>query len=134
MVRDYQSMQSLGLLWLVFDTGLSATPLMCYLGYLASHWSVPVCCAVKSKYTCPINPRGPEDWVGALYNVFHGKASKILVLQLVTYSFSLLYCCRRCHPELKDNRAIQLLGFPRFAGHILPLIACDHSFGLDCRL
>ena len=27
---------------LVFDTGLSVTPLMCHLGYLASHWSVYV--------------------------------------------------------------------------------------------
>ena len=35
-------MQSLGLLGLVFDTGLGVTPLMCHLGYLASHWRVPV--------------------------------------------------------------------------------------------
>ena len=34
-------MQSLGLLWLVFDAGLSLTPLMGHLGYLSSHWSVP---------------------------------------------------------------------------------------------
>ena len=27
---------------LVFGTGLSVTPLMCYLGLLASHWSVYV--------------------------------------------------------------------------------------------
>ena len=37
----YQSMQSLGLLWLVFDTGLSLTN-STHLGYLSSHWSVPV--------------------------------------------------------------------------------------------
>ena len=38
------SMQSHGLLWLVFGTGLGATPLMGHLGYryLESHWSVPV--------------------------------------------------------------------------------------------
>ena len=35
-------MKSLGLLGLVFDTGLSVTPLMGHLGCLASHWSVPV--------------------------------------------------------------------------------------------
>ena len=35
-------MKSLGFLGLVFDTGLSVTPLMGHLGYLASHWSVPV--------------------------------------------------------------------------------------------
>ena len=35
-------MQSLGLLGLVFDTGLSVTPLMGHLGCLASHWSDPV--------------------------------------------------------------------------------------------
>ena len=29
-------------LGLVFDTGLSVTPLMGHLGSLASHWSVPV--------------------------------------------------------------------------------------------
>ena len=28
--------------WLVFDTGLSVTPLMGHIGCLASHWSVPV--------------------------------------------------------------------------------------------
>ena len=33
-------MQSLGLLWLVFDTGIGLTPLMGHLGYLSSHWSV----------------------------------------------------------------------------------------------
>ena len=35
-------MQSLGLLGLVFDTGLSVIPLMGHLGCLESHWSVPV--------------------------------------------------------------------------------------------
>ena len=35
-------MKSLDLLGLVFDTGLSVTPLMGHLGCLASHWSVPV--------------------------------------------------------------------------------------------
>ena len=35
-------MESLGFLGLVFDTGLSVTPLMGHLGSLASHWSVPV--------------------------------------------------------------------------------------------
>ena len=35
-------MQSLGLLGLVFDTGLNLTPLMGHLGCLACHWSVPV--------------------------------------------------------------------------------------------
>ena len=35
-------MKSLGLLGLVFDTGLSVTPLMGHLGCLASHCSVPV--------------------------------------------------------------------------------------------
>ena len=35
-------MKSLGFLGLVFDTGLSVTPLMSHLGCLASHWSVPV--------------------------------------------------------------------------------------------
>ena len=35
-------MKSLGFLGLVFDTGLSVTPLMGHLGSLASHWSVPV--------------------------------------------------------------------------------------------
>ena len=34
-------MKSLGLLGLVFDTGLSVTPFMGHLGCLASHWSVP---------------------------------------------------------------------------------------------
>ena len=35
-------MQSLGLFGVVFDTGLSVTPLMGHLGCLASHWNVPV--------------------------------------------------------------------------------------------
>ena len=35
-------MKYLGFLGLVLDTGLSVTPLMGYLGCLASHWSVPV--------------------------------------------------------------------------------------------
>ena len=37
-------MQSLGspILGLVFDTGLSVTPLMGHLGCLSGHWSVPV--------------------------------------------------------------------------------------------
>ena len=35
-------MKSLGLLGLVFDTGLIVTQLMGHLGCLASHWSVPV--------------------------------------------------------------------------------------------
>ena len=33
-------------LWLVFDTGLTVTPLMGHLGCLASHWSVPVMACV----------------------------------------------------------------------------------------
>ena len=57
--RNYQSMQSLGLMWSVFDTGLIATPLMGYLGYLASHWSVPVhspahCCCYISFVVLPL--------------------------------------------------------------------------------
>ena len=40
--QGFFSMESLGVLWLVFDTGLSVTPLMGHLGCLASHWSVPV--------------------------------------------------------------------------------------------
>ena len=40
--QGFFSMESLGVLWLVFDTGLSVTPLMGYLGCLASQWSVPV--------------------------------------------------------------------------------------------
>ena len=47
LVRDYQSMQSLELLWLVFDTGLILTPLMGHLGNLSSHCSVPVCCGCE---------------------------------------------------------------------------------------
>ena len=35
-------MKSLGFLGLVFDTGLSVTPLMGHLGCLASRWSVSV--------------------------------------------------------------------------------------------
>ena len=35
-------MKSLGFLGLVFDAGLSVTPLMGHLGCLASYWSVPV--------------------------------------------------------------------------------------------
>ena len=53
-------MESLGLLGLVFDTGLTVTPLMGHLGCLASHWSVPVglstefcarifCCLILSE-------------------------------------------------------------------------------------
>ena len=44
LIRDYSSMQSLGLLGLVFDTGLSVTQLMGHLGLgcLATRWSVPV--------------------------------------------------------------------------------------------
>mgnify|MGYP001804206209 CR=1 FL=1 len=51
LIRDYQSMQSLGLLWLVFDTGLSATSLIGHLGYLASHWSVQVAETVTARVT-----------------------------------------------------------------------------------
>ena len=40
--QGFFSMESLGGLWLVFDTGLSVTPLIGHLGCLASHWSVPV--------------------------------------------------------------------------------------------
>ena len=39
---DFKGMQSDGLLGLVFDTGLSATPHMGHLWFLASRWSVPV--------------------------------------------------------------------------------------------
>ena len=42
-------MQSLGFLGAVFDTGLSVTPLMGHLGFLASHWSV----LVTINYTVP---------------------------------------------------------------------------------
>ena len=40
--QGFYSMESLGVLWLVFDTGFSVTLLMGHLGCLASHWSVPV--------------------------------------------------------------------------------------------
>ena len=70
-------MQSLGLLGLVFDTGLSITPLMGHLGCLATHWSVPVSMGlwelqawVLSRQSCVrywtgstvlmlVTPRGP---------------------------------------------------------------------------
>ena len=42
-------MQSLDLLWLVFDTGLILTPLMGHLGNLSSHCSVPVCCGCERE-------------------------------------------------------------------------------------
>ena len=46
--QGFFSMESLGVLWLVFDTGLSVTPLMGHLVCLASHWSVPVTQCFKS--------------------------------------------------------------------------------------
>ena len=39
--QGFLCMHSLGLFELVFDTGLSVTPLMGHLGCLASRWSVP---------------------------------------------------------------------------------------------
>ena len=37
-------------LWLVFDTGLSVTPLMGHLGYLSIHWSsVPVTYGMRGQ-------------------------------------------------------------------------------------
>ena len=44
-------MQSLGLLGLVFATGLSVNPHMGQLGCLSSHWSVPVL-EIFSHETC----------------------------------------------------------------------------------
>ena len=42
-------MKFLGLLGLVFDTGLTVTPLLGRLGCLASHWSVPVVMAIEVR-------------------------------------------------------------------------------------
>ena len=40
--QGFFSLESLGVLWLMFDTGLGLAPLMGHLGCLASHWSLPV--------------------------------------------------------------------------------------------
>ena len=53
-------MKSLGLLGLVFDTGLTVTALMGHLGCLASHYSVPV------VYYFIINDEQRAGWASSL--------------------------------------------------------------------
>ena len=71
-----------GPLVLVFDTGLSVTPLMDHLGCLASHWSVPVFHYINKRrelsykyffrfFTCKINlkaPFQPQSCMGIMHS------------------------------------------------------------------
>ena len=52
VVRDYQSIQSLGLLWSVFDTGLRATPLMGHLGILGKSLECPCDLGFSLGFCC----------------------------------------------------------------------------------
>ena len=75
-------MQSLDMLGLVFDIGLSVTPFMGHLGCLASHWSVPVSLINNSEKI--INSFGLEKYPDPVVdsylhmNVtkFHGKQQR----------------------------------------------------------
>ena len=53
---------------LVFDTGLSVTPLMGHIGHLASHWSVPMMPSTPCSFIKMIHGHNKDVNIASYHN------------------------------------------------------------------